>query len=158
MFVFSLYDQIKECNLDLQISRNDLIFFSRYMKIQKFTFNYISQSKASMREILFLYCIQSSTTFRLLECLDCKRFRKRVVGRSFVLFYFLLQNSSSVVNVFFIFYLLTADYTVKIFEDNRQWFADVCKYKAEERKRPGKAKTYSDIFGMEGSFRKLNVD
>jgi len=50
------------------------------------------------------------------------------------------------------------EYTVKIFEDNRQWFADVCKYKAEERKRPGKAKTYSDIFGMEGSFRKLNVD
>lgn len=50
------------------------------------------------------------------------------------------------------------DYTLKIFQDNAAWFSDVCKYKADEKKRPGNPKTYETIFGMEGSFRKLNVD
>ena len=71
--------------------------------------------------------------------------------------------SGTVLNINYVYFLvlscfLSTDYTWKIFNDNRQWFRDVCKYKAEETKRPGKAKTYSDIFGMEGSFRKLNVD
>ncbi len=54
--------------------------------------------------------------------------------------------------------ILVPDYTVKIFEERRQWFKEQTKFKAAEAKRPGKAKTYEDIFGMEGSFRKLTVD
>lgn len=41
---------------------------------------------------------------------------------------------------------------------NRSWLIDQYKYRSNEKKRPGKEKLYSDVFGMEGSFRQLTVD
>lgn len=38
------------------------------------------------------------------------------------------------------------------------YFAEDEQYGTEERKRPGKPKDSEALFGIEGSFRKLNVD
>ncbi|XP_071443192.1 retinol-binding protein pinta-like [Hetaerina americana] len=46
----------------------------------------------------------------------------------------------------------------KEIENARDWFLDDEKYKSDESKRPGKPKTYEDMFGMKGSFRQLSVD
>lgn len=43
-------------------------------------------------------------------------------------------------------------------EDNREFLKAQEKMKADESKRPGQAKTSAQLFGIEGSFRKLNVD
>jgi len=49
-------------------------------------------------------------------------------------------------------------YWQKEAEANTDWFIQQTKYKTDEKKRPGKAKTHGDIFGIEGSFRKLEID
>ncbi|KAK9496934.1 hypothetical protein O3M35_012883 [Rhynocoris fuscipes] len=40
----------------------------------------------------------------------------------------------------------------------KEWFAEQENIKADESKRPGKPKTYDDLFGMEGSFKQLTID
>ncbi|PSN30162.1 hypothetical protein C0J52_27760 [Blattella germanica] len=52
---------------------------------------------------------------------------------------------------------ITADWKKKV-EGYRTWFKEQEKYRSDEKKRPGKAKTQEDLFGLEGSFRQLNVD
>ena len=54
--------------------------------------------------------------------------------------------------------MLFTEYLRKHLMDNRKALMESAKYKANEKKRPGKAKTHSDLFGMEGSFRQLNID
>ena len=51
-----------------------------------------------------------------------------------------------------------SDNIQKVMESRRKMLLDETKYKSDEKKRPGKAKTHSDLFGMEGSFRQLTVD
>ena len=43
-------------------------------------------------------------------------------------------------------------------EKDNSWLSKQYKHKSNEKKRPGSEKLYSDIFGMEGSFRQLSVD
>ena len=44
-------------------------------------------------------------------------------------------------------------------EVRRDWLLESGKYRSEEKKRTGgRLKTQEDLFGLEGSFRKLNVD
>ncbi len=40
----------------------------------------------------------------------------------------------------------------------RDWLLAQTKLKSNEKKRQGMVKSYSDIFGMEGSFRQLDFD
>merc|ERR1719259_308060 len=52
---------------------------------------------------------------------------------------------------------LTQHWLRKVLE-KKEWLKEDEQYKVDESKRPGKPKTSSDLFGLEGSFRQLNVD
>jgi len=50
------------------------------------------------------------------------------------------------------------EYWKKKVEDSRDFLLEREKMKSDEPKRPGRPKTSQDLFGMEGSFRQLNID
>jgi hypothetical protein len=43
-------------------------------------------------------------------------------------------------------------------EEYRGWFKEQESVITDESRRPGKPKTYDDLFGLEGSFRQLVID
>jgi len=49
-------------------------------------------------------------------------------------------------------------YWKKEVENHRAWLLEQNQYKTDEGKRPGKPKHHADLFGIEGSFRKLDID
>ncbi|XP_043213199.1 retinol-binding protein pinta-like [Amphibalanus amphitrite] len=51
-----------------------------------------------------------------------------------------------------------AEEWVKRVEENREFFLDYMKYGVDEKLRRGKAKSAADLFDIEGSFRKLEID
>lgn len=51
-----------------------------------------------------------------------------------------------------------SDYWLKKLEEYRGWHEEDTQYGTDELKRPGKPKTAETLFGVEGSFRQLEVD
>ncbi|PSN57147.1 hypothetical protein C0J52_01309 [Blattella germanica] len=52
---------------------------------------------------------------------------------------------------------LWADWVKKL-EANRDWFLEQERYKSDESKRPGKIIDTGELFGFQGSFRRLSLD
>lgn len=57
-----------------------------------------------------------------------------------------------------IFKKFPAEQWMRKLEGYKDWFMEQESVKADESKRPGKPQSYDDLFGVEGSFRKLAID
>lgn len=57
-----------------------------------------------------------------------------------------------------VIFVVVSDYWVKKVEEYKEWLDEEENYGTDESKRPGKPKTSEDMFGVEGSFRQLQVD
>lgn len=55
-------------------------------------------------------------------------------------------------------FLLFLDYWKKKVEEYSAWLKEDEQFGTDETKRVGKPRTSEDMFGVEGSFRKLEVD
>jgi hypothetical protein len=61
--------------------------------------------------------------------------------------------------IFLIYPIPVPDELKMKIEARRDWLIESEQYGSDEKKRPGgKPKTQEDLFGLEGSFRQLNVD
>ena len=50
------------------------------------------------------------------------------------------------------------DFWLTEMKNNSIWLKNETKFKSDETKRAGKAISHADVFGVEGSFRKLDID
>jgi hypothetical protein len=55
------------------------------------------------------------------------------------------------------FHSITAAWVKKL-ESNRDWFLEQENVKSDETKRPGKCIDTGELFGFQGSFRRLSLD
>ncbi|XP_050544851.1 alpha-tocopherol transfer protein-like [Daktulosphaira vitifoliae] len=53
---------------------------------------------------------------------------------------------------------IISDETFTKVKEMKSWFIEEEKFRVNEQKRPGKPKTESDYFGMDGSFKTLSID
>jgi hypothetical protein len=61
-------------------------------------------------------------------------------------------------HLFYFSHFLFSAHWKKRVEDQADFLMEQERYGVDESRRPGKPKTAQDLFGIEGSFRKLNVD
>lgn len=69
-----------------------------------------------------------------------------------------IQQKCSISKLFIFIINFSLDYWKRKCEDQRDLLIAQSQVKSDETKRPGRPKTSQELFGIEGSFRKLNVD
>ncbi|XP_067014783.2 alpha-tocopherol transfer protein-like isoform X1 [Anabrus simplex] len=50
------------------------------------------------------------------------------------------------------------DYAIQRITENREWLLSQATLRVDENRRPGRATSAEDLFGMEGSFKRLEID